>query len=98
MRIGSIIAQRMMAALSGNATPPMASRNLNLLALGSMDRRIAEQNSLAHRAIDNIPHPWENLSVPEHDPETAQELEYELRSQMRPADAFLIIAGLDAAH
>lgn len=41
---------------------------------------------------------WENLSVPEHDPVDATALEYELRNQMRPADVFLIIAGMYAAH
>lgn len=38
---------------------------------------------------------WENLSVPEHDPlHDSDELDYELRNQMRPADAFLILAGM----
>ena|SRR5947207_2615828 len=41
---------------------------------------------------------WENLSVPEHDPVPRADLEYELRNQMRPADAFLIIAGMYAAY
>lgn len=42
---------------------------------------------------------WENLSVPEHDPLAGgNELAYELRNQMRPADIFLIIAGMYAAH
>jgi hypothetical protein len=41
---------------------------------------------------------WKNLSVPEHDPVPNERLEYELRNQMRPADAFLIIAGMYAAH
>ena len=41
---------------------------------------------------------WENLSVPEHDPVTADDLAYELRNQMRPADVFLIIAGMYSAH
>lgn len=41
---------------------------------------------------------WENLSVPEHNPVTVADLEYELRNQMRPADVFLIIAGMYAAH
>jgi hypothetical protein len=39
---------------------------------------------------------WENLSVPEHDPVSMRRLEYELRKKMRPADAFLIIAGMYA--
>ena len=41
---------------------------------------------------------WTNLSVPQHDPLKTQELEYELRNQMRDADAFLILAGMYAAH
>src|SRR5262245_1759150 len=41
---------------------------------------------------------WENLSVPEHAPLSLDALEYELRGQMRPADAFLILAGMYAAH
>jgi MTH538 TIR-like domain (DUF1863) len=41
---------------------------------------------------------WENLSVPEHDPVNSLELEYQLRNQMRPADVFLIIAGMYAAR
>jgi len=41
---------------------------------------------------------WSNLSVPAHDPVTTPELEYELRNQMRPADVFLIIAGMYANH
>jgi hypothetical protein len=38
------------------------------------------------------------LSVPAHDPVTGQEIQYELRTQMRPADVFIIIAGMYAAH
>jgi hypothetical protein len=41
---------------------------------------------------------WRNLSVPEHDPVSSDRLEYELRNQMRPADVFLILAGMYAAH
>jgi hypothetical protein len=41
---------------------------------------------------------WENLSVPQHDPVSADQLAYDLRNQMRPADVFLIIAGMYAAH
>lgn len=41
---------------------------------------------------------WENLSVPEHDPVDNDELERELRDQMRPADVFVILAGMYAAH
>lgn len=41
---------------------------------------------------------WENLSVPEHDPLQSDDLAYLLRNQMRPADIFLIIAGMYAAH
>jgi MTH538 TIR-like domain (DUF1863) len=41
---------------------------------------------------------WENLSVPEHRPVPGRNLEYGLRAQMRPADAFLILGGMYAAH
>ena len=41
---------------------------------------------------------WLNLSVPEHDPASAQQLEYDLREQMRGADVFLIIAGMYVPH
>lgn len=41
---------------------------------------------------------WHNLSVPGHDPARGANLDYELRNQMRPADVFLIIAGMYAAH
>ena len=41
---------------------------------------------------------WKNLSVPEHAPVDSRELEYQLRNQMRPADVFLIIAGMYATH
>ena len=42
---------------------------------------------------------WQNLSVPEHDPiADRNRLEGELRNQMRPAHAFLIIAGMYVAH
>src|SRR4051812_45387609 len=41
---------------------------------------------------------WNNLSVPSHAPVSAQQVEYELRNQMRPADVFLIIAGMYSAH
>lgn len=41
---------------------------------------------------------WENLSVPQHDPAKGDDLEYELRNQMRPADVFLIIASMYATH
>jgi hypothetical protein len=37
---------------------------------------------------------WENLGVPAHDPAQGPDLEYELHNQMRPADVFLIIAGM----
>jgi hypothetical protein len=40
---------------------------------------------------------WENLSVPQHNP-VLGDLESDLRNQMRPADVFLIIAGMYAAH
>lgn len=42
---------------------------------------------------------WENLSVPQHDPILdADRLQQELRNQMRPAHAFLILAGMYVAH
>src|SRR6185436_6293870 len=44
---------------------------------------------------------WNNLSVPEHNPifgDSDEDLKFELRNQMRPADVFLIIAGMYAAH
>lgn len=42
---------------------------------------------------------WENLSVPRHDPiKNAQQLTYELNAQMRPANVFLILAGMYVAH
>jgi len=41
---------------------------------------------------------WDNLSVPEHNPVTGEELAYELRNQMRNADVFLIIAGMYASR
>jgi hypothetical protein len=41
---------------------------------------------------------WDNLSVPEHNPILDPEPQTQLRNQMRPADAFLIIAGMYAAH
>lgn len=41
---------------------------------------------------------WENLSVPEHDPLSIRNLDYHLRNQMRPADVFIIIAGMYVNH
>ena len=42
---------------------------------------------------------WENLSVPEHNPiHNSEQLEYELRNQMRPADVFLILGGMYATR
>ncbi|MFN7022154.1 MAG: TIR domain-containing protein [Phycisphaerales bacterium] len=42
---------------------------------------------------------WENLSVPEHDPiKNSEQLTYELNAQMRPANVFLILAGMYVAH
>ena len=42
---------------------------------------------------------WKNLSVPKHNPiASTQDLEVELRNQMRPADAFVILAGMYVAH
>ena len=49
--------------------------------------------------LDDAPNfQWNNRSVPEHDPASSDQLEYDLREQMRDADAFLIIAGMYAAH
>ena len=51
------------------------------------------------RFLDEAPNfRWENLSVPEHDPLSMQNLDYELRNQMRAADAFIIIAGMYVNH
>lgn len=43
---------------------------------------------------------WENLSVPEHDPIDAvdEDLEYELRNQIRPSHVVLIPAGMYVAN
>src|SRR3569832_291601 len=42
---------------------------------------------------------WTNLSVPEHNPiHDGTQLAYELRGQMRPADVFLTLGGMYAAH
>ncbi len=41
---------------------------------------------------------WENFSVPEHNPVADDDIPYELRNKMRKCDAFLIIAGMYAAH
>src|ERR1051325_4575614 len=42
---------------------------------------------------------WTNLSVPEHTPiHNSEQLEYELRNQMRPADVFLILGGMYATR
>jgi hypothetical protein len=41
---------------------------------------------------------WANLSVPQHDPMSGSDLDYEVRNQMRPADVFVIIAGMYVAH
>jgi hypothetical protein len=49
--------------------------------------------------LDDAPNfRWANLSVPKHDPMYGSDLNYEVRNQMRPADAFVIIAGMYAAH
>ena len=49
--------------------------------------------------LDDAPNfRWENLSVPEHNPIVDPEPEKKLRDQMRPADVFLIIAGMYTAH
>ena len=42
---------------------------------------------------------WKNLSVPRHDPIlNADQLTKELHNQMRPADIFIILAGMYVAH
>lgn len=42
---------------------------------------------------------WNNLSVPRHDPIlNAEQLTKELNNQMRPADIFIILAGMYVAH
>jgi hypothetical protein len=42
---------------------------------------------------------WTNLSVPEHDPlDTDEQLEYNLRNQIRPADVLLVLAGMYSAR
>jgi hypothetical protein len=49
--------------------------------------------------LDAAPHfKWENLSVPEHDPVDNDALDKELRDEMRPADVFVILAGMYVAH
>lgn len=42
---------------------------------------------------------WENRSVPEHDPlDTNDELEKNLRDQIRPANVMLVLAGMYSAR
>lgn len=42
---------------------------------------------------------WENRSVPEHDPlDTGDQLEKNLRDQIRPADVMLVLAGMYSAR
>jgi hypothetical protein len=42
---------------------------------------------------------WTNLSVPKHDPIlNSEQLTKELHNQMRPAEAFVILAGMYVAH
>lgn len=42
---------------------------------------------------------WKNLSVPEHDPlDTNDLLQKNLRDQIRPADAMLVLAGMYSAR
>ena len=51
------------------------------------------------RFLDEAPNfRWENLSVPEHDPLSMDNLDYELRNQMRSADVLIIIAGMYVNH
>jgi hypothetical protein len=42
---------------------------------------------------------WTNLSVPKHDPVLdSEQLTKELHDQMRPAEAFIILAGMYVSH
>lgn len=41
---------------------------------------------------------WHNLSVPEHDPITDAEIRRQLRKQIKPSSAVLILAGMYAHH
>lgn len=42
---------------------------------------------------------WDNVSVPEHDPlDTDDQLEYNLRNQIRPADVMLALSGMYTAR
>jgi hypothetical protein len=42
---------------------------------------------------------WTNLSVPKHDPiANGEQLSKELNNQMRPAEAFIILAGMYVSH
>lgn len=54
--------------------------------------RLVEMLELAPRFA------WTNLSVPEHDPVPGRDLRYELNAQMRPANVFLVLAGMYAAR
>jgi len=49
--------------------------------------------------LDRAPNfTWYNLSVPEHDPVTIKDVEYELNNRMRPANVVLVLSGMYAAH
>jgi hypothetical protein len=50
--------------------------------------------------LDEAPNfTWSNLSVPRHDPiHNEDELKKELNNQMRPAEIFIILAGMYVAH
>jgi hypothetical protein len=50
--------------------------------------------------LDGAPNfTWQNLSVPRHDPIlNSEELTKQLNNQMRPADIFVILAGMYVAH
>jgi hypothetical protein len=51
------------------------------------------------RMLDEAPHfSWTNLSVPEHDPVSFDDLKYELNNRMRPANVVLVLSGMYAAH
>lgn len=42
---------------------------------------------------------WDNRSVPEHEPlANNEQLEYELRNQIRPAEVMLVLAGMYTAR
>jgi hypothetical protein len=64
--------------------------------------KYGDQYDRVVRMLDSAPYfSWKNLSVPEHDPIHAGKtdaLSAELRNQMRPANVFVILAGMYVAH